>query len=113
MPPSGLRHDADLHRVDLFLRFGREVFETGLFVRVRGGLRLGREFLLEIRALPGITAAELIGQLQAWCEAELLPGMRAIAPDCFIEFEPIFDTPPLDERGNTYLAQAITPLCFP
>ena len=69
------------------------------------------EFMLEIRALPGITAVELIDDLRRWCEAEVLPGMRAIAPDCFIEFDQIFDTPPLDERGNTYLAQAIMPLC--
>lgn len=69
------------------------------------------EFLLEIRALPGITAAELLAELKAWCATELLPGMRAVAPDCFIEFDEIFDTPALDERGNTYLAQAITPLC--
>jgi acetylornithine deacetylase len=69
------------------------------------------EFLLEIRALPGMTAAELLADIRAWCERALLPGMRAVSPDCGIEFEEIFDTPALDERGNTYLAQAIRPLC--
>lgn len=69
------------------------------------------EFLLEIRALPGATAAELLAELKGWCDRELLPGMRAISPDCYIKFDEIFDTPALDERGNRYLAQAITPLC--
>lgn len=69
------------------------------------------EFLLEIRALPGATAAELLAELRSWCERELLPGMLSVSPDCFIRFEEIFDTPALDERGNRYLAQAITPLC--
>ena len=69
------------------------------------------EFLLEIRALPGATAAEILTELKLWCATQVLPGMQAVAPDCFIEFDEIFDTPALDERGNTYLAQAITPLC--
>jgi acetylornithine deacetylase len=69
------------------------------------------EFLLEIRALPGATAVEILTELKHWCDTQVLPGMRAVAPDCFIEFDEIFDTPALDERGNTYLAQAITPLC--
>ncbi len=69
------------------------------------------EFLLEIRALPGATAAELLTEIKTWCESQLLPGMRAVEPGCFVEFDEIFDTPALDERGNTYLAQAIAPLC--
>jgi acetylornithine deacetylase len=69
------------------------------------------EFLLEIRALPGITAADLLADIKGWCERQLLPGMRAVSPDCAIVFEEIFDTPALDERGNTYLADALRPLC--
>lgn len=69
------------------------------------------EFLLEIRALPGITAADLLADIHGWCERQLLPGMRAVSPDCAIVFEEIFDTPALDERGNTYLAEALRPLC--
>ena len=41
----------------------------------------------------------------------LLPAMKRISPECDITIEEIFDTPALDERGNTYLAQAIMPLC--
>ncbi|MEN9774101.1 MAG: hypothetical protein RL322_1171 [Pseudomonadota bacterium] len=69
------------------------------------------EFLLEIRALPGMTAAAIVHDIRTWCEQTLLPGMRAVSPDCAILFEEIFDTPALDERGNTYLAEALKPLC--
>jgi acetylornithine deacetylase len=69
------------------------------------------EFLLEIRALPGITAADLLADIRDWCERQLLPGMKAVSPDCAIVFEEIFDTPALDERGNTYLADALKPFC--
>ena len=69
------------------------------------------EFLLEIRVLPGsLRAAELIGRVQTFCDG-LLPAMQAISPDCGITIDSIFDTPPLDETGNTYLARAIMPLC--
>jgi len=69
------------------------------------------EFLLEIRALPGMTAADILADIRSWCERTLLPGMRAVSPDCAISFEEIFDTPALDERGNTYLAETLRPLC--
>jgi acetylornithine deacetylase len=69
------------------------------------------EFLLEIRALPGVRAIDLLGEIRAYCDAVLLPAMRAISADCAIVFDEIFDTPALDERGNVHLAQAIMPLC--
>ena len=69
------------------------------------------EFLLEIRALPGVRATDLLGEIRAHCDAVLLPAMRAISADCAIVFDEIFDTPALDERGNVHLAQAIMPLC--
>jgi len=69
------------------------------------------EFLLEIRALPGVTAADLLADIRNWCERELLPAMKAVSSDCGIVFEEIFDTPALDERGNTYLAEALRPFC--
>ena len=37
--------------------------------------------------------------------------MKAISPACDITIDELFDTPALDERGNTYLAKAIMPLC--
>ncbi|MFP5405062.1 MAG: acetylornithine deacetylase [Gammaproteobacteria bacterium] len=68
------------------------------------------EFLLEIRALPGQRATDVLERIKDYCDA-LLPEMKRIAPDCGITIEEIFDTPALDERGNTYLAKAIMPLC--
>ena len=49
------------------------------------------EFLLEIRALPGATAAEILTELKLWCATQVLRGMQAVAPDCFIEFDEIFE----------------------
>lgn len=69
------------------------------------------EFLLEIRALPGRAAAPYIAELRAWCEAELLPAMRAIAEASDIAIEEITDSPGLDERGNARLGRAMMPLC--
>jgi acetylornithine deacetylase len=68
------------------------------------------EFLLEIRALPGHRATDILAGIQAFCDS-LLPAMRRVSPECGISIEEIFDTPALDERGNTYLAKAIMPLC--
>lgn len=69
------------------------------------------EFVLEIRTLPGVRSAEVLERVRQHCDAVVLPAMRRIAPDTAIAFEEIFDTPPLDERGNRSLAQAIAPLC--
>ena len=69
------------------------------------------EFLLEIRALPGTRSSDVLAEIRGYCDSVLLPAMRAISADAAIEFEEIFDTPALDERGNVYLAQAIMPLC--
>ncbi|NLD68942.1 MAG: acetylornithine deacetylase [Limnobacter sp.] len=68
------------------------------------------EILFEIRALPGQHAGEILARVRQYCDS-LLPAMKRISPDCDITIEEIFDTPALDERGNTYLAQAIMPLC--
>ena len=68
------------------------------------------EFLLEIRALPGQRAADILTRIRAFCDT-LEPAMKAISSECGIVIEEIFDTPALDERGNTYLAKAIMPLC--
>ncbi|MBN9428119.1 MAG: acetylornithine deacetylase [Burkholderiales bacterium] len=69
------------------------------------------EFLLEIRALPGTRSGDVLGEIRRYCDQTLLPRMRAISADAGIEFEELFDTPALDERGNVYLANAIMPLC--
>jgi len=69
------------------------------------------EFLLEIRALPGRAAAPYIAALRAWCDEELLPGMRAVSPASDITIDEITDSPGLDEHHNTRLARAMMPLC--
>ncbi len=69
------------------------------------------EFVLEIRTLPGMRSRDVLARVRQHCDAVVLPAMRRIAPDTAIAFEEIFDTPPLDERENRSLAQAIAPLC--
>jgi acetylornithine deacetylase len=66
--------------------------------------------LFEIRALPGQQSSEILGRVRSFCDS-LLPAMKRVSPECDITIEDIFDTPALDERSNTYLAQAIMPLC--
>ncbi|MCD6679594.1 MAG: acetylornithine deacetylase [Burkholderiaceae bacterium] len=69
------------------------------------------EFVLEIRTLPGVRSAEVLERVRRHCDEVVLPAMRRIAADTSIFFDEIFDTPPLDERGNRSLAQAVAPLC--
>jgi len=69
------------------------------------------EFLLEIRALPGRSASQVIQELRQWSQQHLLPTMQAISPTCDILIEEITDTPGLDEEGNRHLARALLPLC--
>src|SRR5690606_22134747 len=69
------------------------------------------EFVFEIRALPGVSAASLLAGIRKHAESVLLPPMRAIAPDCAIRFEEVVDAPGLDEGNNRSLAQALMPMC--
>lgn len=69
------------------------------------------EVLFEVRALPGVSAAQVVAQIRQFCERELLPPMRKISPECSITVEEVLDAPGLDERGNRNLAQAMMPLC--
>lgn len=69
------------------------------------------DFVLEIRTLPGMRSAEVLERVRRHCDEVVLPAMRRIAADTAITFEELFDTPPLDERGNRSLAQAVAPLC--
>ncbi len=69
------------------------------------------EFVFEVRALPGTTAAAVVSKVREHCNAVLLPQMRAVSPACDITIEEILDAPGLDERGNRHLAQALMPLC--
>lgn len=69
------------------------------------------EVLFEVRALPGVSAAAIVGEVREHCARVLLPQMRAIAPECDIAIQEVLDAPGLDERGNAALARAMMPLC--
>lgn len=69
------------------------------------------EFVFEIRTLPGVDTAGILGEVRNYCDRILLPQIRAVSSECGIEIETVLDTPGLDERGNRHLAQAVMPLC--
>lgn len=69
------------------------------------------ELVFEVRALPGVSAASIVGRVRDHCDRVLLPAMRAISDECDIRIEEVLDGPGLDERGNVHLARAIMPLC--
>jgi acetylornithine deacetylase len=69
------------------------------------------EVLFEVRALPGVSAASIVGQVRAYCADVLVPRMRAVSPECDIVIEEVLDAPGLDDRCNGRLARAIMPLC--
>ena len=66
------------------------------------------EFLWEYRALPDEDPDELLDQLRAFAEAEVLPSLREFAPDAAIEFEALARVPPLmadpQARAERWLA---------
>lgn len=69
------------------------------------------ELMFEVRALPGVSAAAIVGRVREHCDRVLLPAMRAVSAECDIRIDEILDGPGLDERGNVHLARAIMPLC--
>ena len=69
------------------------------------------EFVFEVRALPGVSAGRLAQEVRDHCTRELLPGMKAVSPDCDIVIDEVLDAPGLDERGNRHLAQVLMPMC--
>jgi acetylornithine deacetylase len=69
------------------------------------------EVLFEVRALPGVSAASIVGQVREYCDGVLLPRMRTVSPECDIVIEEVLDAPGLDDRCNGGLARAIMPLC--
>ena len=102
---GGLRHD------------GFEFPHTSVHVgRISGGTAHNItarhcEFVFEVRALPGMRAADVAQRVRDYCHQTLLPPMRAVSAECNIRIEEVLDAPGLDERGNTYLAKALMPLC--
>ncbi len=53
------------------------------------------DFVFEVRSVPGDDARAVLAALQAWLEAEVLPGHRAAAPEARFSFAPRCWAPPL------------------
>ena len=57
-------------------------------------------FTFEIRTLPEIDPGELLAELSAFVEDELLPGMWAVAPEASVVVEELMSYPGLAPRGG-------------
>lgn len=68
-------------------------------------------FVLEVRAMPGASAGDLMQRVRDYALGTLLPDMRAVSPDCAISFDEVLDSPALDDVGNRHLARAMMTLC--
>ncbi len=96
---------------------GFEFLHTSVHVgRIHGGTAHNItakdcEFVFEVRALPGQSAAALGERVRRYCSETLLPRMRAISAECDITIDEVVDSPGLDEEGNRPLARALMPLC--
>ncbi|RIL07182.1 MAG: acetylornithine deacetylase [Proteobacteria bacterium] len=69
--------------------------QTGV---IRGGIAANVvprdcELVFEIRGVPGCSQAAIAEEIRAFAARELLPGMRRVAPEAAIEFEPGVDLP--------------------
>lgn len=51
-------------------------------------------FTWGVRAMPGCNSAEILAEFQAFAERDLLPGMRAVHPDCNITTQLLGELPP-------------------
>ncbi|WP_353621829.1 acetylornithine deacetylase [Labrenzia sp. PO1] len=56
------------------------------------------EFVTDIRLLPGEHAKDWVAAYRAFIENEVLPGMKAISPDCAIEVRELAYVPGLGEE---------------
>jgi acetylornithine deacetylase len=54
------------------------------------------EFVFEVRSVPGDAAEAVLAELQATLERDVLPGLRAAAPDAGFTFRRRCDAPPCD-----------------
>ena len=69
------------------------------------------DFVFEVRALPGVRAADIVARVRDYCRQTLLAPLRARFPDVDIRIDEVLDAPGLDERGNRHLADVLRPLC--
>ena len=65
-------------------------------------------FTWDVRALPGLDARGVAAELEGFAAREMLPAMRAIAPDCRIEVAPINAAPAFAaEEGSEAVSLAM------
>jgi acetylornithine deacetylase len=65
------------------------------------------EFTFEVRSIPGDSAEALLAELKAFLEAEVLPGLRAGAPEAGFRFAPRCLGPALDLPEEHELATLV------
>jgi acetylornithine deacetylase len=61
------------------------------------------EFLIDIRSLASTSQTALLDEIRAFVEAELLPDMRAVAPEACVDFSQIGDVPAFQAIENPEL----------
>lgn len=86
--------------------------QTGV---IRGGTALNIvpaqcKFDFEVRALPGFDPQQVVTDLQAYAEAELLPRMRAVRAETAISFQPLSGYPGLATDPQGFAAELIARL---
>ena len=66
------------------------------------------EMMVDIRHLPGTDRAALIAEVEAYAAAEVLPAMRAIAPEATIAFHEVADIPAFAIAPDAPLVRALS-----
>ena len=62
----------------------------------------------DVRALPGLDARGVAAELEGFAARELLPGMRAVSPDCRIDIAPVNTAPAFAaEEGSEAVSLAM------
>ncbi|MFZ4835573.1 acetylornithine deacetylase [Rouxiella sp. Mn2063] len=89
--------------------------QTGL---INGGKALNIvpehcQFDFEIRTLPQVNAQQLVDEITTWTQAELLPEMQAISPQCAITFSTLSRYPALQTQSVDMIDALLTLLPKP
>lgn len=83
--------------------------QTGI---IRGGRALNIvpqdcQFDFEVRTLPGFDPRQVVDELQAYAEQQLLPGMRAVHADTAIDLQPLSAYPGLATAPDSEAAELL------
>lgn len=71
------------------------------------------QFDFEIRTLPQVNAQQLVDEITTWTQAELLPEMQAISPQCAITFSTLSRYPALQTQSVDMIDALLTLLPKP